>query len=294
MQSALAKILAQTPVITDGAWGTQLHSLGLSADECPDGWNLKNPEKVVEVARRYVAAGSQVILTNTFRSNRISLAGFGLEELTVQINRAGVEISRRGAGKAALVFASIGPTGKMLMNGDVTPEEMQAAFEEQARALASAGADALVIETMSDIEEAKIALAAARGTGLPAVVSMVFDSGKEKDRTMMGLTVEQVARELTGAGAHIIGANCGLGIEGYLPIGKRLRAATTLPIWIKANAGLPEMVNGRIEYRITPQQFAAHARTLRDEGVQFLGGCCGTTPEFIRALREAVGPPARA
>jgi len=293
MNSMLTQLLAKTPVITDGAWGTQLQSLGLSAEECPDAWNLKNPEKVVQVAHRYVAAGSQVVLTNTFRSNRIALAGFGLEDLTVPINRAGVEISRRGTGKAARVFASIGPTGKMLMSGEVTPEEVQSAFEEQARALAAAGADALVVETMADLEEAKLALAAARGTGLPVVVSMVFDSGKEKDRTMMGLTVEQVAGALTEAGASVVGANCGLGIEGYLPIGKRLRAATTLPIWIKANAGLPELVNGKIEYRITPREFADHARTLRDEGVQFLGGCCGTTPEFIRALREALSPPAQ-
>jgi 5-methyltetrahydrofolate--homocysteine methyltransferase len=291
LHTVIAQLLQDSPVVTDGAWGTQLQALGLSADECPDSWNITHPDQVREVARRYVEAGSRVILTNTFRSNRISLAGFGLEERTRTINRAGVEISRAAAGSAAKVFASIGPTGKMLMTGEVTPEDFRRVFEEQARALADAGADALLIETMTDLEEARLALAGAKATGLPVIVSMVFDSGRDKDRTMMGLTVEQVATELSAAGADVIGANCGLGIEGYLPIGKRLRAATPLPVWIKPNAGLPELIEGKIVYRITPGSFAAQALALRDAGVHFLGGCCGTTPDFIRALAETLSAP---
>jgi 5-methyltetrahydrofolate--homocysteine methyltransferase len=291
MKPLLADLLGHAPVITDGAWGTQLQSLGLPAAECPDSWNITHPERVQEVARRYVEAGSRVILTNTFRSNRISLAGFGLQASTAEINRAGVRLSRAAAGTSAKVFASIGPTGRMLMTGDVTPEELHAAFEEQAAALASAGADAILIETMSDLEEARIALGAARATGLPVIVSMVFDSGKDRDRTMMGLTVEHVANELTAAGADVIGANCGLGIEGYLPIGKRLRAATGLPVWIKPNAGLPELIDGTIVYRISPESFARQALALRDAGVHFLGGCCGTNPDFIRALGTHLATP---
>jgi 5-methyltetrahydrofolate--homocysteine methyltransferase len=288
MTSVLAQLLGTGLVITDGAWGTQLQSLGLPAGECPDSWNLTRPDSVRQVAQRYVDAGSRVILTNTFRSNRITLAGHGLADKVVELNRAGVEISRAAAGTRARVFASIGPTGKMLMMGETTEDEAFAAFAEQAAALDAA--DALVIETMSDLEEARIAVRAAKTTGLPVVASMVFDSGKDKDRTMMGSTPEQVAETLTEAGADVIGANCGLGAEGYIPIARRLRAATVRPIWIKPNAGLPELVNGHIIYKTTPVEFARQAEALRDAGVAFVGGCCGTTPEFIQALRMALRP----
>jgi len=284
LHPTLVRLLRSTPVLTDGAWGTQLQALGLRAGECPDAWNLTHPEQVRQVARLYVDAGSAVILTNTFRSNRIALEGFGLADKVVDINTSGVRISREAAAGRALIFASIGPTGKMLMTEEVTPDEMLAAFTEQAAALASAGADALVIETMSDLEEAKLAVQAARTTGLPVVASMVFDSGKDKDRTMMGSTPEQVAEELAAAGADVIGANCGLGMEGYIPIARRLRAATHLPIWIKPNAGLPEMVEGKVTYRTTPEEFARQATALRDAGVAFVGGCCGTSPQFVHAL----------
>jgi methionine synthase I (cobalamin-dependent) len=280
----IAALCAQAPVITDGAWGTQLHSLGLASGECPDAWNLTHPDQVREVARRYVEAGSRVILTNTFRSNRVALAGYGLAERVAELNRLGVEHSRAGAGDRALVFASIGPSGRMLMSGEVTEAELSAAFREQAEALAAGGPSALLVETMSDLDEALIALEAARTTGLPVGVSMVFDSGREKDRTMMGTTVEEVARRLDEAGADIIGANCGLGIEGYVGIGRRLRAATAKPVWIKPNAGLPEMIQGQVVYRSTPAEFARHGLPLKEAGVEFVGGCCGTTPEHIRSL----------
>jgi 5-methyltetrahydrofolate--homocysteine methyltransferase len=288
MHRLIEEMIRARPVITDGAWGTQLQNLGLATGECPDSWNLTHPDRVKDVARRYVEAGSDVILTNTFRSNRIALAGYGLAGSAAALSRTGVELSRAAAGSGVKVFASMGPTGTMLMTGEVGKEEISSAFEEQARAFAAGGADAVVVETMSDMEEARLALAAAQATGLPVVVSMVFDSGKEKDRTMMGATVEQVARELTEAGADVVGANCGLGIEGYIPIGKRLRMATDRPIWIKPNAGLPELVDGAIRYMTGPDAFAAHARLLREAGVHFIGGCCGTTPEFIRVLKSAL------
>jgi methionine synthase I (cobalamin-dependent) len=288
MHPTLERLLTATPVITDGAWGTQLQSLGLAPGECPDHWNLTHPEEVRKVAQRYVDAGSQVILTNTFGANRIMLAGHNLAGKAKEINTAGVRISKEAAGTRAMVFASIGPTGKMLMSGDVTEEDFSAAFTEQAAALAAAGADAIVVETMADIEEARIAVAAAHATGLPVVASMVFDSGKDKDRTMMGTTPETVVLELTAAGADVIGANCGLGIEGYIPIARRMRAATSLPVWIKANAGLPEMADGKITYRTTPEEFASLAKQLREAGVAFVGGCCGTSPDFVAALTRTL------
>jgi len=280
-------------VVTDGAWGTELQARGLASGEFPDAWNLSHPEQVADVARSYVKAGSEIILTNTFGANRLRLASHDLAAQGAEINRLGVEISRQAAAGRASVFASIGPTGKMLMSGETDPDELRAAFDEQASALARAGADALVVETMADLAEALPAVKAAHATGLPVVACMVFDSGKNKDRTMMGTTPEQAAEALAEAGADVIGANCGVGIAGYVTICQRLHAATDRPVWIKANAGLPELVDGRIVYRTTPQTFASYAKALVDAGVSFLGGCCGTNPEFIRALGQEMKRIAR-
>jgi 5-methyltetrahydrofolate--homocysteine methyltransferase len=286
MHPLLEKLLADGPVLTDGAWGTELHARGLNSGDCPDAWNLSHPDRVAEVASAYVGAGSQVILTNTFGANRPRLAGFGLADQAVAINRAGVEISRRAASGRAAVFASMGPSGKMLMMGDTNEEELRVAFEEQAQALASAGADAIVVETMTDVAEAKLAVAAAHQTGLPVIACMVFDSGKNKDRTMMGTTPEQATEQLQAAGADVIGANCGQGIAGYVPVCQRLRAATKAPIWIKANAGLPEVVNGRVCYRMSPEEFADFVPQLVQAGANLVGGCCGTNPNFIKTIKE--------
>jgi len=280
----ISQLIAAGPVVTDGAWGSLFLSLGLEPGELGDAWNLSHPDRVEAVPRAYVEAGSRVILTNTFRSNRIALARYGLAEKLEEINRAGVEISRRAAAGRARVFASLGSTGKLLLTGETTPEELSAVFSEQVQILASAGADALVIETMGDLAETVLAVQAARATGLPVVACMVFDTGKNKDRTLMGATPEQVAAELTAAGAYVIGANCGQGIAGYIPICRRLRAATDRPLWIKPNAGLPEVVDGRTVYRTTPEEFAAHIPALLEAGANFIGGCCGTTPDFIRAV----------
>ena len=284
----LQRLLASGPVLTDGAWGTQLQVRGLALGEFPDAWNLTCPDRVLEVARAYVEAGSQIILTNTFGANRLRLAENGLADRVGEVNREGVKISRAATAGRVLVFASMGPTGKLLMDGSMAPEEMKSAFEEQARALAEAGADALVVETMSDLAEAELAVSAARVTGLPVVACMVFDSGKDKDRTMMGATPEQTATKLSAAGADVIGANCGQGIAGFFPICRRLRAATDRPIWLKANAGLPTLVDGRATYNAKPEEFAEYAAELLKLGANFIGGCCGTRPDFIRAISQRI------
>ncbi len=280
--SPLREWLAGGPLISDGAWGTQLQARGLDPGAAPDTWNLTHPELVEAVARAYVEAGSQVILTNTFRANAIAMQG-DLEA----INRAGVAISKRAAAGQALVFASIGPTGKMLMAGEIGPEQAQAAFAAQAAALAGAGADALLVETMSEIEEARLAVAAARSTGLPVIVSFAFDSGKNKDRTMMGATPEAVAAAMVEAGADAVGANCGVGVEYAAAICRRLHAACGLPVWIKPNAGLPKMEGTDIRYNVSAESFASHYPAICQAGASFLGGCCGSTPDFIRALVSA-------
>jgi 5-methyltetrahydrofolate--homocysteine methyltransferase len=277
--SALRAWLADGPLITDGAWGTQLQARGLEPGAPPDIWNLAHPERVEEVARAYVEAGSQIILTNTFRANAVAMDA-DLEA----INRAGVAISKRAAAGRALVFAAIGPTGKMLMAGEITAQQVQSALSTQAATLAAAGADALLLETMSDIEEARLAVAAAKRTGLPVIVSFAFDSGKHKDRTMTGATPEAAAPAMVEAGADAVGANCGVGPEQSTPVCLRLHAACDLPIWIKPNAGLPALDAGRLRYEMSAERFASYYAPLCAAGASFVGGCCGSTPDFIRAL----------
>jgi methionine synthase I (cobalamin-dependent) len=283
--SRLREWLADGLLITDGAWGTELQARELPPGTIPDTWNLTHPERVQAVARAYADAGSQVILTNTFRANAVAMKGVPEADIDA-INRAGVALSRGAAGQA-LVFASIGPTGKMLLSGEIDSEQVSAAFVAQSRSLAEAGADALLVETMSDIEEARLAVKAAKSTGLPAIVSFAFDSGKNKDRTMMGATPEAVAAAMAEAGADAVGANCGVGVEQAVPICRRLRAACDLPIWIKPNAGLPTIEGSAIRYRTSAEFFASHYAALREAGAAFLGGCCGSTPDFIRALVSA-------
>lgn len=289
MHAVIKELLTQRPVVTDGAWATQLQELGLPVGACPDAWNLVHPERVEALACAYVEAGSRVILTNTFGANRVALARHGLADEAPAINRAGVAISRRAAGDRARVFASMGPTGVMLATDDVSEQEMERAFEEQAAALAESGADAVVIETMSDLDEARIAVRAARKTELPVIVCMAFDAGRGRDRTLTGVTPEQAAEALAIAGAAGLGANCGNGPAGLLTVCERLRSLTGLPLWIKPNAGLPEWVGGRAVYRTSPEQFAAEAAALVRAGADFVGGCCGTSPAFIRALLTALG-----
>jgi 5-methyltetrahydrofolate--homocysteine methyltransferase len=283
--NSMSEWLANGLLITDGAWGTELQARGLPPGTVPDTWNLTHPGHVEAVARAYAEAGSQIILTNTFRANAIAMTDFSEADLDA-INRAGVTLSRRAAGRA-LVFASIGPTGKMLLSDEMSSGHVTAAFAAQSRSLAAAGADALLIETMRDVEEARLAVEAARSTGLPVIVSFAFDSGKNKDRTMMGATPEAVAVAMVEAGADAIGANCGVGVERVVAICERLHAACDLPIWIKPNAGLPTIEGSAIRYGTSAEFFASHYAALREAGAAFLGGCCGSTPEFVRALVSA-------
>ena len=288
MHALIESLIKAGPAVTDGSWGTQMQKRGLKRGQNPDSWNLSHADQVREVAEQYVDAGSQIILTNTFGASRLSLSNFKLADKAADINMAGVRISKEAASDRACVFASIGPTGKMLITGETTEEELQKAFEEQADAQARAGADGIIIETMIDIQEAKIAAIAARQTGLPVIVSMVYDSGEDKDHTMMGNSPEAVVAEISKIGVDGIGANCGQGIEAFLPICRRLRQATDLPIWIKPNAGLPEVVDDDVVFRTTAQEFVQYVPDLIQAGANFIGGCCGTNEKFVQAIRQTV------
>jgi 5-methyltetrahydrofolate--homocysteine methyltransferase len=288
VHETIRRLVSSGPVVTDGAWATQFFERGLPPGACPEAWNLSEPDKVAEVARAYVDAGSQVIITNTFAANRFALVRHGLAEQVAEINRAGVEISRAAAAGRARVFAAIGPSGVMLLTGEASEDELQAAFAVQVEAQAAAGADGIVVETMSDPAEAALAVAAACQTGLPVVACMTFDSGRNKDRTMMGTTPEQAAERLLAAGADCVGSNCGQGIAGFVDICRRLHTASGRPVWIKPNAGLPELVDGKTVYRQAPEEFAECVPQLVAAGAGFIGGCCGTSPAFIEAICRAL------
>ncbi len=278
------------PTILDGSWGTLLQTMGLPAGTCPDAWNIERPDQVEAIGRLYVEAGSQIIVTNTFRANRLTLARHGLGDRVRDVNRAGARASLAAARGRAKVFASVGPSGKLLAAGDTNPDELRATFEEQTRALAEESIDGLVLETFSDLEEIGIALAAAKATGLPVVACMLFDSGAQRDRTMMGIKPEQAVEALAEAGADAVGSNCGRGIASFPQLVRRLRQATDLPLWLKPNAGLPQLADGLPAYEITPAEFAVTTKELVDAGADFVGGCCGTSPDFIRAISSALRP----
>jgi len=289
------------PLLADGAWGTELAERAKAPVEIPDALNLAEPETVRAVAAAYVAAGADIVLTNTFGANPWRLGAAGLGEKLAEINRTGARLSREAAaadaaGREVLVFGSIGPAGKMLMMGEVTPEELLAGYGEQAAALAAGGADALVLETFGDLEELRAALEAARKrTDLPVIASLSYDAGSEEEpATMMGVPPAAAAEALGALGdvkPDGIGANCGRGAEAYLEVCRRYAAAWSGPVWIKPNAGLPEVVGGKTVYRQTPEEFAAAAQRLGAAGAAIIGGCCGTTPGHIRALAKALGRP---
>ncbi|MGC8642792.1 MAG: homocysteine S-methyltransferase family protein [Isosphaeraceae bacterium] len=285
--SRLESLLGKGLVITDGAWGTEFQKRSLPLGQSPDLWNLSRPEAVLSVASSYVEAGSQVILTNTFRGNSVALAGHADVEQAFEINRRGAALSKEAAGDRARVFGSMGPTGKVLAAGEIEAQTVTEAFRRQAEALAAGGADALLFETFSDVEEARLAVQAAQPTGLPIVVSFAFDSGKKKDRTMMGQNPEAVARAMAEAGVDAVGANCGAGPEHFPSICRRLKDASGLPVWIKPNAGMPTLEDGRAVYTMSPGVFASYLPALVEAGASFVGGCCGTSPAFVQALVRA-------
>lgn len=274
--------------LTDGAWGTELDKLGCPPGFCREEWNLTKPELVEKVAASYVEAGSRIILTNTFGANRFVLAKHNHEDKVADFNKAGAQISKKAAGDKAYVFGSMGPSGKIVMMGEAKEEDLYEAFKAQADGLAAGNVDGIVVETMTELAEAVAAVKAAKTTGLPIAACMTYDSGKDKTATMMGVTPEQAAESLIAAGADIVGCNCGIGIENYIKVCRMLKQACDKPIWVKANAGMPEIEEGKVVYRMSPEEFAIKAQDLIAAGANILGGCCGTSPAFIAAIRKTL------
>jgi homocysteine S-methyltransferase len=279
------------PIVADGAMGTMLHARGVEFDTCFDALNLTDPARVGEIHRAYIEAGARIILANTFGANRYKLAEHGLEDQLAEINRAGVTLAKRvvlGSFHEVWVAGDVGPLGVRLVPfGRVQKDQAQRAFAEQIRALAEAGADLIVIETLSDLQETLAAVRAAHEVcELPVVASMTFT---RDDRTLLGDAPDKVARALDEAGVDVIGVNCSGGPAQLLRILQQMRQAVPEGrFWVKPNAGWPEQVGGRIMYPATPEYFAEYAWAFHNAGADIIGGCCGTTPEHVAAVREAL------
>ncbi len=288
----IQSLLNKRAVLLDGGMGTEFQRRGVPAGTHPDLLNLTDPEIVKAVIKSYAEAGSDIVLTNTFGSTRFVLEKHGEADKLADINRRSAQIAREVANEVTdhevFVFGDLGPTGVMLMLGEVPESAIFDAYAEQIAALKEGGVDGIAIETSSDPNEAVQAVKAAKSLDMFVAVTATFDSGKKKDRTMMGATPEKFVEAVVAAGADVVGSNCGRGIEGFPAICERMTAVTDRPLWMKSNAGLPQTVDGVTIYSQTPEDFAAQAVKLLDLGVKFVGGCCGTNPDFIRALRAQI------
>jgi len=293
----LLEILSQKTLLADGAMGTMLHARGVSFAKCFDELNLTNPAAVADIHREYIEAGAQLIITNTFGANRFKLAKHGLQDQLTEINRAGVELAKRAIAASykddVLVAGDVGPLGvRIAPYGRVKPEEARAAFAEQIKALADAGVDLIVIETMSDLYEIQEAIRAAKSVvradghlPLPVIASVTFT---RDDRTLLGDDPMKVARKLKEEGADVIGVNCSGGPSQLLRILKQMKQAVPNGrFWVKPNAGWPEQVGGRIMYPADADYFGDYALSFREAGANIVGGCCGTTPQHISAMKKA-------
>jgi len=291
MKQPLERLQAGEILCSDGAWGTQLMARGLKPGASPEALNFSNPEALVEVATLYVEAGAQLITTNTFGGSSLKLHSYGLDDRTEEINRAAVEALRPVVADKAYILASVGPTGKLLKPyGDTEPEAIAEAFNRQTGALVEAGADFICVETMIDLTEARLAIEAARSHSaeIPIIATMTFDAIPRGFFTTMGVTVEQACAGLVEAGANIVGSNCGNGIDKMVEIAREFVTHSSVPVIIQSNAGVPENVAGEVIYPESPEFMAERVGQLMDLGVVIIGGCCGTGPDHIRALRAAI------
>lgn len=292
MKTLSQRLSAGETLICDGAMGTALQSRGLQPGECPELWCADHPDKVREVHRLYREAGSDLVECNSFGGSRWKLEQHNLGDRTAELNRRAAELAREVAGDTQHVLGSVGPTGEFMQPlGLRTEEEFQEVFAEQINALQEGGADAVILETMTALEEIQAAARAALANGkLTVIASFTFDPEEGgKYATMMGVRPADFARAMKEVGVHVISSNCGTGPDDMVNIMRQMHEAVPdMPLMAMPNAGMPVMENGETVFKQTPEEMAAHVPALLDAGARILGGCCGTTPEHIRALRNAL------
>lgn len=295
MKKLLQDAILERPLLGDGAMGTQLMIAGLEQGNCGEAWNLSHPEKVLAIQRRYVECGSDCLITNTFGGSRIMLNRHSEADHVVEVNKAGVEIARQAFGaRNGYVLGDIGPFGGLLEPfGHFTESQVRSAFEEQAAALVEAGSDAIIIETQTSLEELLIGIQAAQAAGAKCIIgSMAYDVTLDGStfRTMMGVDPERAAQFMEQHGAHIVALNCGTGMdmERARQAVLRYRRVTDLPVMVQPNAGAPKLIDMKVIYDETPAQMAAGVAPLLEAGANIIGGCCGSTPDHIRAFRAEI------
>ena len=285
-------IASAEPHVLDGAMGTLLYERGVFVNVCYDELNLTEPELVKGIHREYAEAGAELLETNTFGANPVKLSGFGLEEKTEEINSAAARLARSVAGDHALVLGAMGPLGiRIEPLGPTSEQDAEDYFRRQVAGLLTGGVDGFILETFSDLIELRQALRAVGSVGNHAVFAQVaFEEGGS---TVHGVKVETVARTLEDWGADVIGVNCSVGPAEMLEVVERMARVTQLPLVAQPNAGLPQMVGGRKMYLASPSYLARYAARMAEAGASFLGGCCGTTPDHVRAIQAAVNPSDR-
>jgi 5-methyltetrahydrofolate--homocysteine methyltransferase len=291
MQPFAERLVSGRPLVCDGAIGTMLIERGLEPGQPPESITLSHSTVLEEIARLYADAGADIVVANTFGGSPLRLAQYELDGKTEELNRAAVQAVQRVGADRVYVAASCGPSGALLKpHGDTDPGTVAASFHEQLEHLFAVGLDCVIVETMVDLAEAKLAIQAAKdlSPATPVLATMTFDATPKGFFTVMGVSVEAAASGLQEAGADAVGSNCGNGSESMLQIARAFRACTDFPLIIQPNAGLPEIRGGQTVYDETPEFMAARARELLDIGVSVIGGCCGTTPEHVRALRATV------
>ncbi len=288
----LDKLANQKILISDGAFGTMLQSKGLTADDCPEEWNVSHSAEVQSVTSAYVAAGSDMVVTNTFGGTKIKLDKRGYGDRVAEFSQAGGRNSIEAVGGGDVIVAgSVGPTGEFIQPlGLISAEQMEAVFSEQISALLEAGLRVICIETMLAVEEAVCAVRAAKklDPSVDVIVTMSFDKTPKGFHTMMGVSPANAVEALSAAGADVLGSNCGNGIEAMVEIAAEFRKNTDKPILIQSNAGVPELVNGETVFREKPDSMASHVQSLIKAGANIVGGCCGTGPDHIAAIKAVV------